>query len=63
MKFEVTHIVMTQADKGHTNGVLHCYSFGTEVMWLGNTKTHVKVVNRNGSVQFVNLNDLRVSTK
>lgn len=63
MKLETTHIIMTQADKGYTNGVSHCFKFGTEVMWLGNTKTHVKVVNANGSVQFVTLNDLRVATK
>lgn len=62
MKFQITHVIMTQADKARTNGVTHCFSFGTEVMWIKAMHGYVKVVNANGSVQFVQLNDLRVAT-
>lgn len=62
MKFQATHVIMTQADKSYTNGVKHCFKFGTEVMWIKSQYNFIKVVNVNGSVQFVELNDLRVVT-
>lgn len=64
MKFQATHVIMTQADKAHTNGVMHCFKFGTEVMWVKAKAPYdyVKVVNANGSIQFVKLTDLRVTT-
>lgn len=61
-KFNATHVIMTQADKAFSNGVCHCFKFGTEVVWIKAFRTHIKVVNANGSVQFVQLSDLRVSS-
>lgn len=63
MTFQTTHIIMTQANTNRTNGVKHCFKFGTEVMWVKTAAgQHVKVVGRDGTVQFVELDDLRVST-
>lgn len=61
-KFQATHVIMTQANKARTNGVVHCFKFGTEVEWLTTVGGMVKVVNDFGTVQFVELSDLRVST-
>lgn len=62
-KFEATHVVMTQSDNKRTNGVVHCYKFGTEVMWVKARANTIKVVSCDGTVQFVELKDLRVATK
>lgn len=56
--FNPTHKIVTEADKARTNNVGHCYKAGTLVEWVKATKTHVHVVNANGSVQFVTLKDL-----
>jgi hypothetical protein len=61
--FKATHVIMTQANKAGTNGVLHCFKFGTEVMWVKAQHGYIKVVNANGSLQFVQLSDLRVATE
>lgn len=61
-KFEATHVVMTQSNQARTNGVLHCYKFGTEVMWVKSFHNRIKVVSCDGTVQFVELKDLRVAT-
>lgn len=62
MKFQATHVIMTQANKARTNGVVHNYPFGTEVMWVKARANTIKVISRDGTVQFVNMNDLRVAT-
>lgn len=62
MKFQATHVIMTQANKARTNGIVHCYTFGTEVMWVKARANTVKVISRDGTIQFVNLSDLRVAT-
>lgn len=56
--FKPTHKIVTEANKARTNNVLHCYKAGTLVEWVKSTKTHVHVINANGSVQFVALSDL-----
>lgn len=62
MKFQATHVIMTQANKARTNGIVHYYPFGTEVMWIKARANTIKVISRDGTVQFVEMNDLRVAT-
>jgi hypothetical protein len=56
--FNPTHKIVTEANKTRTNNVGHCYKAGTLVEWVKATKTHIQVVNANGSVQFVLITDL-----
>ncbi|QNO00355.1 hypothetical protein QGX21_gp055 [Pseudomonas phage phiPsa315] len=60
--FTATHVIMTQLDK-ITPEVIHCFKFGTEVEWLKTSGQYIKVKNRNGSIQYVTLSDLRLSTE
>lgn len=56
--FKPTHKIVTEANKARTNGVVHVYKFGTLVEVQDSTSRIVKVVNANGSVQFVQRSDL-----
>lgn len=62
MKFQATHIIMTQTNKAHTNNVVHAYRFGTPVMWVKARANTIKVVSEDGTIQFVELKDLRLAT-
>lgn len=59
--FEATHVVMTQQD-GIDPDCVHFFKFGTPVEWLGTCHSKVKVVDKAGMVQFVELPELRLTT-
>lgn len=56
--FKPTHKIVTESNKTRSNNVVHCYKRGTLVEVQGQTDLIVKVVNANGSVQFVQPSDL-----
>lgn len=60
--FTPTHVIMTQLDSV-TPHIVHLFKFGTEVEWIKAFRTHIKVRNRNGSIQYVELSDIRLSTE
>jgi hypothetical protein len=56
--FKPTHKIVTESTKVRDNGVVHCYKRGTLVQSLAGDQLFVKVVNENGSVQFVRPSDM-----
>lgn len=56
--FKPTHKIVTEATEVRDNGVVHCYKRGTLVESLQTVQLFVKVVNENGSVQFVRPSDM-----
>lgn len=61
--FNATHVIMTELDKAETNGIKHFFKFGTEVELIKCTPFHLVVVNARGSVQYVELSDVRLMTE
>lgn len=56
--FQPTHKIVTEANKGRTNGVIHIFKRGTLVQVLDSHGWSVKVSDINDKVQFIKHTDL-----
>lgn len=61
MNFQVTHLITTQVDQKHLNGIVHNFKVGTGVEWLKTMPNGmVKVKNETSTIQLVKLTDIKV---
>lgn len=56
--FQPTHKIVTEANKGRFNGVLHIFALGTKVERIQANENFVLVVSENGTKQTVRHTDL-----
>lgn len=60
MNFEATHLITTEVDARHLNGIIHNFKLGTDVEWVKTMPNGmVKVKSESGTIQLVKLSDLK----